>query len=149
MKNTTTFTQLLESCTEYEGFSVKPSTQKQAIQSLNAFIKEFLESQSDLFYDDFFMDYFNLTNKYKSPAEQWSRDKNSPFTSVLKKVFELETGQVQHVSLSSFGREGLLDDTKPTKYEAERLALNNNEKAMQINNKAFYKPISKDKSQFA
>ena len=149
MKNTTTFTNLLESCTDYEGFSIKPSSQKQATQSLNAFIKEFLESQSELFYDDFFMDYYNLTNKYKSLAEQWSRDRTSPFTSVLKKVFELETGQVQHVSLSSFGREGLLDDTKPTKYEAARLALKNNEKAMQIDNKAFYEQISKDKSQSA
>lgn len=142
MKNTTpTFNKLLESCHDYDGFSLQPESKKQTIQSMNAFIKELLEGQSELFYDDFFSDYYNLIHKYRPLAENW--DKKTPYSNILKNIYELETGQVQYIALASLGREGLLDDTKPTKHEAARMALKNNEKAMQEDNKAFYASIAR------
>jgi hypothetical protein len=138
---TPSFKRLLESCHDYDGFSLKPQNKEQAVQAVNAFIKEFLEGQIELFYDDFFIDYYNLIHKYKPLAENW--DKKTPFSNVLKNIYELETGQVQYIALASLGREGLLDDTKPTKHEAARMALKNNEKAMQEDNKAFYAGIQK------
>lgn len=138
---TPTFKRLLESCADYDGFSLKPVSRDQAVQSVNAFIKELLEGQIELFYDDFFIDYYNLIHKYRPLAENW--DKKNPFSNVLKNIYELETGQVQYIALASLGREGLLDDTKPTKHEAARNALKNNEKAMQEDNKAFYESIAR------
>jgi hypothetical protein len=42
----------------------------------------------------------------------------------------------------NIGREGMLDDTKPTIHEAERNKLKNNEQEMHKDSKAFYEKLT-------
>lgn len=50
------------------------------------------------------------------------------------------------IDFSRIGREGILDDTKPTMNEKQRKELVNNEIAMQKDNVGFYKNVSESKS---
>lgn len=50
------------------------------------------------------------------------------------------------IDFSRIGREGILDDTKPTMNEKQRKELVNNEIAMQKDNTGFYKQVSESKN---
>lgn len=49
------------------------------------------------------------------------------------------------IDFSNIGREGILNDTKPTINEKQRKELVNNEIAMQIDNSDFYKAVIESK----
>lgn len=129
------FDEIIKECEDYGAFTPTPENELQATKALSAFIQELRESFHDAGRDDEIADIDKLHTRWKWKAAEHSKT-HPDFLCFLKAVFNDMNSQ-------QIGREGLLDDTKPTMHEARRLGLKNNEKAMQEDSKAFYDDVAR------
>lgn len=131
------FEEIIKECEDYGAFTKTPATELQATKSLGAFMQEVRECYYDDYREDDIPELDRLHLRWKWKAAEHSKT-HPDFLSFLKAVFE-----DINKPMAPLGREGFLDDTKPTIHEAKRLALQNNEKAMQVDSKAFYADIER------
>ncbi|MEL4177766.1 hypothetical protein [Roseateles sp. PN1] len=144
MKN---FEEIIKECKEYGSFTETPENESQARKSLAALIQEAREDFNSDMREDDLDGLYKLHDRFKFKAADHLNEAFIPFLrTVYSEVLAVPNtmGNIykRNQVLTAIGREGFLDDTKPTTHEAKRNALKNNEEAMQKDNLGFYREIA-------